>query len=134
MHRLLLAVVTLASAMTAFSDSALPVGAPMFEIDGRMVAAEVVRWESSGENRELGSGIVELVESGVLRDFPAARLTRRIRRAAALRVSPCFGRDCLLRPLKLAEAALDARIHLRRADQSAIAWRQKSPLKTRKKI
>ncbi len=81
LHRRLLAVVTLASAMTAFSDSALPVGAPMFEIDGRMVAAEVVRWESSGENRELGSGIVESVESGVLRDFPSARLTRRIRRA-----------------------------------------------------
>lgn len=91
LHRLLLAVVTLASAMTAFSDSALPVGAPMFEIDGRMVAAEVVRWESSGENRELGSGIVELVESGVLRDFPAARLTRRIRRAGSVSVSPAGG-------------------------------------------
>jgi hypothetical protein len=61
----MLAVVSLASAMAAFSDSVLPVGAPMFEIDGR---------------------------------------------------------DCLLlRPLKLEEAALDARINLRRADQSAIA-------------
>ena len=66
LHRLLLAVVTLASAMTAFSDSALPVGAPMFEIDGR---------------------------------------------------------DCLLRPLKLDEAALDARIHLRRADH----WHATAP-------
>lgn len=75
--------ISLAAALRlcAADTAAVPAGAPVFEIDGRTVVAEVVRWESSGAGRSVGPGITETAESGVLRDFPSARLTRRIRRA-----------------------------------------------------
>lgn len=81
-------VLAIAAAAASLAGAAgtgggLPVGAPVFEIDGRAVSAEVVRWEKAGEPRNLGSGIVETVEAGVLRDFPRARLVRRVRRAGS---------------------------------------------------
>lgn len=72
----------IAAAGIRASAAELVLGAPVFEIDGRAVTAEVEAWAPAGEPRDLGGGIVESVEAGRIRGFPAARLVRRTRRAA----------------------------------------------------
>ena len=57
----------------------VPVSPPTFEIDGRAVRGEVVAWEAAGGPVERADGVVERTQSGVLRDFPSARLTLRTR-------------------------------------------------------
>ena len=57
----------------------VPVSPPTFEIDGRAVRGEVDAWEATGGPVERADGVVERTQSGVLRDFPSARLTLRTR-------------------------------------------------------
>ena len=57
----------------------VPVSPPTFEIDGREVGGEVVAWESSGKEVEHADGVLERAQSGVLREYPSARLTLRTR-------------------------------------------------------
>jgi hypothetical protein len=58
----------------------VPVSPPTFEIEGRTVRGEVAAWEIIGNEVERADGVVERTQSGVLRDFPSARLTLRTRR------------------------------------------------------
>ena len=58
----------------------VPVSPPTFEIEGRTVRGEVAAWEAAGNEVERADGVVERAQSGVLRDFPSARLTLRTRR------------------------------------------------------
>ena len=57
----------------------VPVSPPTFEIEGRTVRGEVAAWEIIGNEDERADGVVERAQSGVLRDFPSARLTLRTR-------------------------------------------------------
>ena len=57
----------------------VPVSPPTFEIDGRTVRGEVAAWEIIGNEVERADGVIERVQSGVLRECPSARLTLRTR-------------------------------------------------------
>ena len=82
--RFLLAAVFVLLLVDTSAHAALPLPVPVlpptFEIDGREVRGEVVAWEAAGRPIERADGVVERAQSGVLRDFPSARLTLRTRK------------------------------------------------------